>query len=191
MGAGGAAAPIADNAEEFGVNEPRKDPLEEEDEEPVPEHLKTNTSSSNNKKRDQPHHSATSPERSQLDQKFTKLDKDEVNISTSSTKGQEMDARAQRVADATNKSKGAGDEVVKKHGGHADVEELHGATSLDGKGGDGSKDGASGKQGGGSGSGSGSGSGKKGEGSEGDAEAHLGDKVAREQAKKFGVNLDD
>merc|ERR1711974_237084 len=96
MGAGGAAAPIADNAEEFGVNEPKKDPL----------------------------------------------DDDEDDISTSSSKGQEMDARAQRVADAVGKSKGAGDEVVRKNGGHADVEELHGATSLES--GDRSMDGKSG-----------------------------------------------
>jgi hypothetical protein len=185
MGAGGAAAPIADDAEQFGVNEPKKDPLEEEDEEPTPDHLKTNTSSSNNKKRTEPHHSATSPERSQLDQKFTKLDRDEVNIATSSTKGQEMDARAQRVADATNKSKGAGDEIVKKHGGHADVEELHGATSLEH--GDKSKDSASAKKGA---QNEKSGSGKGGKGSEGGEDISLGDKVAREQAKKFGANID-
>jgi hypothetical protein len=187
MGAGGAAAPIADDAEQFGVNEPRKDPLEEEDEEePTPDHLKTNTSSSNNnKKRTEPHHSATSPERSQLDQKFTKLDRDEVNISTSSTKGQEMDARAQRVADATNKSKGAGDEIVKKHEGHADVEELHGATSLEH--GDKSKDSGSAKKGG---QNEKSGSGKGDKGSEGGEDISLGDKVAREQAKKFGANID-
>ena len=88
MGAGGAAAPIADDAEQFGVNEPKKDPTEEEDEEPIPDHLKTDTSSKSSKKRDQPHHSATSPERSHLDQKFTKLDKDEVNMSTANSKGQ-------------------------------------------------------------------------------------------------------
>ncbi|KAG9185433.1 hypothetical protein G6011_07977 [Alternaria panax] len=195
MCAGGAAAPIADNAEQFGVNEPKKDPLEEETEEPTPEHLKTDTSSSTNKpskKRDEPHHSATSPERSQLDQKFTKLDKDEVDMSTAGTKGQEMDARAQRVADATDKSKGAGDEIVKKAGGHADVEELHGATSLEK--GDKSKDGGSGGK---SGSGSGkkggdgekNGTGKGGKASEG-GDLSLGDKVAREQAKKFGANID-
>ncbi|CAN9185130.1 hypothetical protein AA0117_g7950 [Alternaria alternata] len=185
MGAGGAAAPIADDAEQFGVNEPKKDPTEEEDEEPIPDHLKTDTSSKSSKKRDQPHHSATSPERSHLDQKFTKLDKDEVNMSTANSKGQEMDARAQRVADATEKSKGAGDEIVKKHGGHADVEELHGATSLEhgDKSKDGGKDSASGKKGGESESGNG------GKGSEG-GELSLGDKVAREQAKKFGANID-
>jgi hypothetical protein len=96
-----------------------------------------------------------------------------------------MDARAQRVADATEKSKGAGDEIVKKHGGHADVEELHGATSLEhgDKSKDGGKGSASGKKGGESKSGNG------GKGSEG-GELSLGDKVAREQAKKFGANID-
>ncbi|KAL1792907.1 hypothetical protein ACET3X_009414 [Alternaria dauci] len=196
MGAGGAAAPIASDAEQFGVNEPKKDPLDAESEEPTPAHLQTDTSSAANKpskKRDQPHHSATSPERSQLDQKFTKLDKDEVDIATAGSKGKEMDARAQRVADATDKSKGAGDEIVKKHGGHADVEELHGATSLEhgDKSKDGGKGGESGKKGGENGSGKGGegGSGNGGEKGEG-GELSLGDKVARKQAKKFGVNID-
>jgi hypothetical protein len=205
MGAGGAAAPIATNAEEFGVNEPKKDPLDDTEAEAVDEPTTTSsTHKDSSKKRTEPHHSATSPERSQLDQKFTKLDKDEVDMSTSSTKGQEMDARAQRVADAVGKSKGAGDEVVKKNGGHADVEELHGATSLDH--GDRSKDGGDGgkKSEGASGSGkkseggsakksdggSGGGSGKGGKG-EVHGEATLGEKIQREQAKKFGVNLDE
>ena len=109
MGAGGAAAPIADNAEEFGVNEPKKDPLDEEEDSSAQDPLPPKKDTSSSKKRTEPHHGATSPERSQLDQKFTKLDKDEVDISTSSSKGQEMDARAQRVADAMGKSKGAGD----------------------------------------------------------------------------------
>ncbi|KAI4606036.1 hypothetical protein J4E83_010303 [Alternaria metachromatica] len=187
MGAGGAAAPIADNAEEFGVNEPKKDPLDEEEDSSAQDPLPPKKDTSSSKKRTEPHHSATSPERSQLDQKFTKLDRDEVDISTSSSKGQEMDARAQRVADAVGKSKGAGDEVVRKNGGHADVEELHGATSLES--GDRSKDGKKGGQDEKSGSGSGSGKGGKGD-AEG-VEAHLGDKVQREQAKKFGVNLDN
>jgi hypothetical protein len=209
MGAGGAAAPIASNAEEFGVNEPKKDPLDDNDEaEAVDESTTTSSTKkdSSSKKRTEPHHSATSPERSQLDQKFTKLDKDEVDMSTSSTKGQEMDARAQRVADAVGKSKGAGDEVVKKNGGHADVEELHGATSLEH--GDRSKDGGHGgkksESGGGSGKKSegGNGSGKKSDGASGGAsgkggkgevhgEATLGEKIQREQAKKFGVNLEE
>ncbi|KAI4712725.1 hypothetical protein J4E89_002994 [Alternaria sp. Ai002NY15] len=189
MGAGGAAAPIADNAEEFGVNEPKKDPLDEEEDSSAQDPLPTKKDTTSSKKRTEPHHSATSPERSQLDQKFTKLDKDEVDISTSSSKGQEMDARAQRVADAVGKSKGAGDEVVRKNGGHADVEELHGATSLES--GDRSMDGKKGGQDEKSGGGSGSGSGKGGKGDAEGVEAHLGDKVQREQAKKFGVNLDN
>ncbi|KAI4957271.1 hypothetical protein J4E86_005745 [Alternaria arbusti] len=183
MGAGGAAAPIADNAEEFGVNEPKKDPLDEEEDSSAQDPLPPKKDTSSSKKRTEPHHGATSPERSQLDQKFTKLDKDEVDISTSSSKGQEMDARAQRVADAVGKSKGAGDEVVRKNGGHADVEELHGATSLES--GDRSKDGKKGGQD------EKSGSGKGGKGDAEGMEAHLGDKVQREQAKKFGVNLDN
>ncbi|KAI4632569.1 uncharacterized protein J4E87_002043 [Alternaria ethzedia] len=190
MGAGGAAAPIADNAEEFGVNEPKKDPLDDEEDSSAQDPLPPKKDTSSSKKRTEPHHGATSPERSQLDQKFTKLDKDEVDISTSSNKGQEMDARAQRVADAVGKSKGAGDEVVRKNGGHADVEELHGATSLEG--GDRSMDGKSGgAKKGGQDEKSGSGGGKGGKGDAEGVEAHLGDKVQREQAKKFGVNLDN
>ncbi|KAI4933947.1 uncharacterized protein J4E92_003617 [Alternaria infectoria] len=189
MGAGGTAAPIADNAEEFGVNEPKKDPLDEEDDSSAQDPLPPKKDTSSSKKRTEPHHSATSPERSQLDQKFTKLDRDEVDISTSSSKGEEMDARAQRVADAVGKSKGAGDEVVRKNGGHADVEELHGATSLES--GDRSMDGDSGGSKKDEKSGGGSGSGKGGKGEAEGVEAHLGDKVQREQAKKFGVNLDN
>jgi hypothetical protein len=211
MGGGGTAAPIADNSEEFGVNEPKKDPLDDSAEDAdvdASQNLATNTTSSStssSKKRAEPHHSATSPERSQLDQKFSKLDKDEVDISTSSTKGQEMDARAQRVADAVGKSKGAGEEVIKKHGGHADVEELHGKANGGKDGGDGSASGKKGGKDGGSGSGNGSakksgqdeknGSGnnssKGGKGGEEGEEISLGDKIQREQAKKFGVNLDD
>jgi hypothetical protein len=202
MGGGGTAAPIADNSEEFGVNEPKKDPLDDSAEDADADASQKPTTTSSSKKRAEPHHSATSPERSQLDQKFSKLDKDEVDISTSSTRGQEMDARAQRVADAVGKSKGAGEEVIKKHGGHADVEELHGkangGASASGKNGgrDGGKDGGGGgasakKSGQDEKSGSGNGSGKGGKGGEEGGDISVGDKIQREQAKKFGVNLDD
>jgi hypothetical protein len=138
---GGAAAPIAGDPEQFGTNEPKKSVDED------------STSTKQGTKRDEPHDGLPT---SNLEQKFTKLDEDEVNISTASTRAEERDARAQRRADAVGESRSKGSDEAKKFGGHADVEELHGATSLEsgsgdqsgkgGKGGDGKKDSDSGSE---------------------------------------------
>ena len=173
MSAGGAAAPIAADAEQYGVNEPHHD--------------------STSKKRDEPQDASPSRERSHLDQKFTKLDKDEVDMASAGSAKEERSARAQRRQDAVGESKGKGDEEVKKFGGHADVEELHGAATLEG-----SKAGESGgkddgkrskgeKKAVGSGSGGKDDDGKK----QSKGEATEAEKIQRKNAEKLGVHLGD
>jgi hypothetical protein len=66
------------------------------------------------------------------DEKFENLNEDEINIASASSKEDRMDARAQRRADALDKSRSKGSDEAAKFGGHADVEELHGKANLDG-----------------------------------------------------------
>lgn len=76
---------------------------------------------------------------SQKVEKYVNLDEDEVNIASASTEEGKREARADRRADALGESKSAGSDEAQKHGGHADVEELHGqATQGSGTGGSGS-----------------------------------------------------
>ncbi|KNG44937.1 hypothetical protein TW65_08178 [Stemphylium lycopersici] len=121
MSAGGAAAPIASDAEQYGVNEPHHDSTS----------ASTSNDSTTGQKRSEPHHASPSRDRSHLDQKFSKLDKDEVDMAAAGSETQERSARAQRRQDAVGESKGKGDAEVKRFGGHADVEELHGAATLE------------------------------------------------------------
>lgn len=151
LSGGGAAAPISSASEQYGVNEPH-----------------TSTSeTSESKKRSEPHHA--SPDRSShLEQKFTKLDKDEIDIATAKTGEQEARAREKRVQDAVVHS---GKDVSEKRsgGGHADVEMMHGRATLEG---DKSKQHESGQGDGGV--------------------AHDADMLQRKKAEKFGgVNLGD
>jgi hypothetical protein len=111
---GGSAAPLTADSEEYGTNEPKKS---------------VDDTTSQGTKRDEPHGGLPT---NNLEQKFNKLDEDEVNISTASTKDQERDARAQRRADAVGEKRSEGGEETRKFGGHADVEELHGAATLEG-----------------------------------------------------------
>ncbi|RMZ74424.1 hypothetical protein GMOD_00003461 [Pyrenophora seminiperda CCB06] len=67
-------------------------------------------------------------EESHLTQKHHKLDSDEVAMSSANNTHGEKEARAQRRADALEQSRGKGYDEVETEGGHADVEELHGAT---------------------------------------------------------------
>lgn len=93
-------------------------------------HKATSGSSSASKKRSEPHHA--SPDRSShLEQKFTKLDKDEVNIASAQTDEQEKQARQKRVEDAVVQS-GKDKTEQKSGGGHADVEMMHGRATLEG-----------------------------------------------------------
>lgn len=122
---------------------------------------------SESKKRSEPHHA--SPDRSShLEQKFTKLDKDEIDIATAKTGEQEARGREKRAQDAVVQS--GKDETEKRSGGgHADVEMMHGQATLEG---DKSKQHQSGQGDGGV--------------------AHDADMLQRKKAEKFGgVNLGD
>ncbi|EOA91173.1 uncharacterized protein SETTUDRAFT_158631 [Exserohilum turcica Et28A] len=143
----------------------------------VVEASEESSSTSISKKRTEPHHA--SPERSQLDQKFTKLDADEVDIAAAQTESQERGARAQRRSDALGETKSekqqkmGGTEEASKFGGHADVEALHGAATLEG---DKSSEGA----------------GKTKKQGNGAVEVHDADMLQRKKAEKFGgVNLEN
>lgn len=119
------------------------------------------------KKRSEPHHA--SPDRSShLEQKFTKLDKDEIDIATAKTGEQAASAREKRVQDAVVQS-GKDVSETRSGGGHADVEMMHGQATLEG---DKSKQHESGQGDGGI--------------------AHEADMLQRKKAEKFGgVNLGD
>lgn len=156
LSGGGAAAPISSSSEQYGVNEP---------------HKSASDGTSESKKRSEPHHA--SPDRSShLEQKFTKLDKDEVDIASAQTDEQERRAREKRVEDAVVHS-GKDKAEKRSDGGHADVEMLHGQATLEGD--------KSTQQEGGSHGGH----------SDGNI-AHDADLLQRKKAEKFGgVNLGD
>lgn len=243
LGAGGVAAPIADNAEEFGTNEPRKDPLADPEDadtaatrnmtspEPRPSNKRQKTAEMDVSQGKDTSGSATNSSPSQrqngadksdkesgsksngpvetheLDkvmrekaEKYVNLNEDEVNMASAGTEEGKREARADRRADAVGESKsaGTGHEEAKKHGGHADVEEMHGSTkktsSESHSGGS-----SSGKSGTGANSSSSSSSHHHNKdtdkaGNDGHEKGHAGhvnelEQVQRKQAEKFGINL--
>jgi hypothetical protein len=122
---GGAAAPVVGDSEEYGTNEPKKDSTSADTQQ---DGSGSGGSSTVPAKRTASDHTSQSG----LEQKFTKLNRDEVALASASTEEQERDARAQRRADAVGESRSAGSDEAQRFGGHADVEELHGPTSLAG-----------------------------------------------------------
>ena len=103
---------------------------------------------------------------SHLTQKQHKLDSDEVAMSTANSAHGEKDARAQRRADALEQSKGKGYDEVEREGGHADVEELHGAVDKT------------------------TSSNKNGTNTTSSNPSNLSDKIQEKAAETFGVDLD-
>ena len=211
MGAGGVADPIQGDSEEFGASAPRKERVGDDEatesttvdtssQPSGPKRQKTSDGDVSSSKKgsaslgsepskgQKSNSQGGSDELEQISrekaEKYVNLDEDEVNISSATSEQGKRQARADRRADAVGESKSAGSNEAKKHGGHADVEELHGIATL----------------------GSGSGSGKrdqegqkKGEskGSAGEEngsaaqEGHDLDQIQRRQAEKFGaVNLE-
>jgi hypothetical protein len=155
LSGGGAAAPISQSAEQYGVNEPHS----------------ASADSLGSKKRSEPHHASPSPSH-RVEQKFTKLDKDEVDIASAGTQEGEQRAREKRVQDAVGADKASGNS-----GGHADVEMMHGRATLEG---DKSREGKNGTAGAGADAGS------------SHDIAHDADMLQRKKAEKFGgVNLDN
>lgn len=202
MGAGGVADPIQGDSEEYGASAPRKERVGDDEASestagddaarPTTKRQKTGDVdvsgskkgvSSSGAKSSSGQSAQGSDELEQIShekaEKYGSLDEDEVDISTASTEQGKREARASRRADALGESKATGSDEAKKHGGHADVEELHGKATTQG---------------------SGNGSGKKrsneesqtGNSGESAQEEHEGDQVQRHQAEKFGsVNLEE
>ncbi|EUC43313.1 hypothetical protein COCMIDRAFT_101200 [Bipolaris oryzae ATCC 44560] len=84
----------------------------------------TQTSTSDSKKRSEPHHDPPSPI-SHIQQKHSKLDIDEAGIAGATSQAEAAHAREQRVKDAVGT-----EDVGSGAGGHADVEMLHGKARL-------------------------------------------------------------
>jgi len=84
----------------------------------------TQTSTSDFKKRSEPHHDSPSPT-SHIQQKHSKLDIDEAGIAGATSQAEAAHAREQRVKDAVGT-----EDVGSGAGGHADVEMLHGKARL-------------------------------------------------------------
>ncbi|KAI8934479.1 hypothetical protein NX059_008181 [Plenodomus lindquistii] len=181
MGAGGVADVVQGDSEEFGTNEPKKDPLDDTVDPTANIPLPERDSRPDAPKRQKTVEGDVSTA-SKTQSKHAALNKDEVAMSSAGSEAEKREARADRRADALEEPKDKG--KADKYGGHADVEALHGqADSRKGE------DGAA-KKGGKGGDGDAK---KGGKGGKGDVdEGNDLEKVQREQAKKFGaVNLEN